>query len=146
VRRLPALSLAIIAAFAVVVVGCGEGETASGATVSVYAAAPLCREARKGAGAAGDLEVRVVCLPPRGSGEATLTAAGADARRATEDSSAVAFLEAPSPAAKFSRTVVESADVAWLETSSASTAMLRIIKALEGRSSSPREAVLDEVG
>lgn len=145
-RRLPALSFVAIAALATVAAGCGEGVTASGATVSVYAAAPLCKEARKGAGAAGDLKVRVVCLPPRGNGERALASAGADARRATEDSTSIAFLEAPGPVAKFSQTVVESADVAWLETSSASVAMQRIVKALEGGSSSPRKAVLDEVG
>lgn len=145
-RRLPALSLVSVAVLAATAAGCGEGGTASGATVSVYAAAPLCKEARKSAGAAGDLEVRVVCLSPRGSGGGDLAAVGNDARRATEDSTSVAFLEVPGPAAKFSQTVVESADVAWLETSSASTAMQRIVKALEGDSSSPRKAVLDQVG
>jgi len=146
VSRLPAFSLAVIVVLAAVAVGCGEEGAASGATVSVYAAASLCGEARKGAGAAGDLEVRVVCLPPRAGGEGALASAGADARRATEDSTSVAFLEAPGPTAKFSQSVVESADVAWLETSSASTAMRRVVKALEGGSSSPRKAVLDEVG
>jgi hypothetical protein len=126
--------------------GCGGGGASAGATVSVYAAAPLCREAGKGA-PAGDLTVRVVCLPPvEKGGEADLAAAGADARRATEDSSSVAYLEAPGPAAKFGRTVVESADIAWIETSSAAVAMHRIVRALEGDGSSPRKAVLDEVG
>lgn len=141
-RRVSALCLIALGILA----GCGEGGAADGATVSVYAAAPLCREAGKG-GRAGDLTVRVVCLPPveRG-GEADLAVAGADARRATEDSTSVAYLEAPGPAAEFGRTVVESADIAWIETSSAAAAMHRILTALEGDSSSPRKAVLDEVG
>jgi len=141
-RRLSALFLVVLSAIA----GCGEGGAAGGATVSVYAAAPLCREAGKRVGA-GDLTVRVVCLPSvEKAGEADLAAAGADARRATEDSTSVAYLEAPGPAARFSRPVVESAGIAWIETSSASTAMHRIVRALEGDSSSPRKAVLDEVG
>lgn len=126
--------------------GCGQGGASAGATVSVYAAAPLCREAQEGAGKAGDLEVRVVCLRAPGGGGSILAAAGSAARRATEDSSSVAFLEAPGPAAGFSRSIVEAAGVAWVETSSAAAAMHRIVKALEGGGSSPRKAVLDEVG
>jgi hypothetical protein len=141
-RRVSAICLIALG----LVAGCGEGGAADGATVSVYAAAPLCREAGKGA-RAGDLEVRVVCLPPvEKGGEADLAAAGADARRATGDSTSVAYLEAPGPAAAFGRTVVESADIAWIETNSAAAAMQRIVGALEGDSSSPRKAVLDEVG
>jgi hypothetical protein len=79
-------------------------------------------------------------------GRADLATAGAGARRATEDSTAVAYVEAPGPAAEFSRSIVEAADIAWIETSSGSQAMKRIISALEGDSSSPRQAVLDEVG
>lgn len=145
-RRLRALFPAALLVFAVTLAGCGSGGAASGATVSVYAAAPLCKEARTGSGRAGDLEVRIVCLPPRGSGEAALAATGADARRATEDSTSVAFLEAPGRLAEFSRSIVESAGVAWLQTGSGATAVHRIVKALEGNPSSPRKAVLDEVG
>ena len=145
-RRLQVLSPAVLASLAAVFAGCGTGGAEIGATASVYAAAPLCKEARTDAGAAGDLKVRVVCLPPRSSGDAALAAAGADARRATEDSTSVAFLEAPGPAAKFSQPIVEAADVAWVETRSGAAAMRRIVKALEGDGSSPRKAVLDEVG
>jgi hypothetical protein len=137
---------ATLLASALIVAGCGQGGASDGAMVSVYAAAPLCKEARAGAGTAGDLVVRVVCLPPRGSGDAALAGAGADARRATQDSTSVALLEAPGPTAKFSRPIVEAADVAWVETTSGATAMQRIVKALEGDGSSPRKAVLDEVG
>ncbi|HET9154404.1 MAG TPA: hypothetical protein VFN85_09845 [Solirubrobacterales bacterium] len=144
--RLQAISSAALAALAAILAGCGAGGAEGGATVSVYAAAPLCREARQGAGAAGGLEVRVVCLRPRGRGDSALAAAGADARQATEDSTSVAFLEAPGPTAKFSQSIVEAAGVAWLQTRSGATAMQRIVKAIEGDGSSPRKAVLDEVG
>lgn len=145
-RRLQALSLCLVAVAVAALAGCGGGGAGSGATVSVYAAAPLCREARKGAGEAGDLEVRVVCLPPHGSREVDLAAVGAAARRATEDSTAVAFLEAPGPGAKFSRSIVEAAGIAWVETSSGSTAMRRILETLDGSPSAPRQAVSDEIG
>jgi hypothetical protein len=144
--RLQASLLVSLVVAAVSLAGCGAGGAASGATVSVYAAAPLCKEARRGSGAAGDLQLRVVCLPSSGSREADLAAVGAAARRATEDSTSVAVLEAPGPAAEFSRPIVEAADIAWIETSSGSTAMRRIRTALEGDASSPRKAVLDEVG
>jgi hypothetical protein len=140
----PALAaLALVSAMA----GCGGGGASAGATVSVYVAAPLCREARQSEGRADDLLVRVVCLPPvEAAGEADLAAAGANARRATADSTSVAFLEAPGAAARFSRSIVESADIAWVQTSSGGQPMKRILSALDGGSSSPRKTVLDEVG
>jgi len=137
---------------ALVATGCGGEVASSGATVSVYVAAPLCKAARgeleRAGGKAGDLEVRVVCLAPVGAkGGIDLAVVGAGARRATEDSTAVAFLEAPGPAARFSRSVVGAANIAWVETDSGSTALRRVLRALEGAgSSSPREAVLKQVG
>lgn len=132
--------------------GCGEGEVAGGARVSVYAAALLCGEARaalrKEGGKADELDVHLVCLPPvEKKGAADLAVAGANARRATQDSSAVAFLEAPSRVAKFTHSIVESADLAWVETGSGAAAMRQVLRALEERgSSTPRGAVLDQVG
>jgi len=153
VRRLPALcASALLLAIAALGTGCGEGGVGSGATVSVYVAAPLCKEARgalhKADGKADDLEVQALCLPPvESKGGVDLAVAGTNARRATEDSSSVAYLEAPGPAAKFSQSIVEAANVAWLKTSSGTTAMRRVLEALEGRgSSSPRAAVLDQAG
>ncbi len=147
-RRLPTLcSVLLLAAFAVVVGGCGEGGAASGAAVSIYVAAPLCREARqelqRAGGKAGDLKARAICLPPVANGNGvSLATAGSNARRATEDSTAVAYLESPGPAAKFARPIVESAQIAWLATSSGAKATRRITQALQGRgSSSPRDAV-----
>jgi hypothetical protein len=138
-------------ALVLLVAGCGEDGVAGGATVAVYAAAPLCKSAEGAlarAGAqAGDVWVRIVCLPPvERRGRADLATAGADARRTTEDSTSVAYLEAPGPGAKFSATIVESADIAWLETSSGSTATHRILNTLEERgSSSPRDAVRESL-
>jgi hypothetical protein len=135
----------------VAIAGCGGGGVSTGATVAVYAAPSLCREARGVASAAqgrGDLETRVVCLSAaEAGGGAALAVAGSNARRATEDSTAVAFLEAPGPTAKFTRSIVEAAGVAWLEAASGQSAMRRVVAALEDRgSSSPRSAVLDQVG
>lgn len=151
-RRLLALCLSFsLLAIAALGAGCGEGGVGGGATVSVYVAAPLCREA-KGAlrvgGKADDLEVRAICLPPvEAKGAPDLDTAGANARRATEDSTSVAYLEAPGPAAKFSQPILEAADVAWVKTSSGATAIREVLEALEERgSSSPRGAVLDQVG
>ena len=142
-RRLQALLLGLGALL--VAAGCGEDGAASGATVSVYMAAPLCGQAS--GGRAGDLKVRLVCLAPvERQGKVDLAAAGANARRATEDSTAVAYVESPGPAAEFGRTIVESANLAWIEAGSGSKAMRRILQALEGDGSSPRQAVLDEVG
>lgn len=150
-RRLQVICLAVCAVAVATCGGCGEGGAASGATVSVYVVAPLCREARRevdDAGRrAGDLKVRVLCQRRlEGGGRADLAMAGVDARRATEDSSSVAFLVAPGPAAAFTRSIVETADVAWVKTSSAATPVSRILRALEGDGPSPRETVLDEVG
>ncbi|MGN6277003.1 MAG: hypothetical protein ACTHNP_13900 [Solirubrobacterales bacterium] len=145
-RTAPALiALALIAA------GCGEGSVAKGATVSVYVAKPLCSaadgELAKEGKRVGDVLVRIVCLPPvQRRKRADLATAGANARRATQDSTAVAFLEATGPAAKFTESIVEAAGIAWVETSDGATAMHRVLRALSERgSTSPRAAVLDQV-
>jgi hypothetical protein len=143
--------LLLAATAALVAGGCGEGGAQSGATVSVYVVPPLCGEARREVDAAGrragDLEVRVFCLRrvERG-GRTDLAMAGANARRATEDSSSVAFLESPGPATASTRSIVDNAGVAWVQTSSAAAPVHRILRAVEEAGSSPRQAVLDEVG
>ena len=139
-------------ALALLLAGCGSGGAAAGATVSVYVAAPLCGEARaelaKRGAKAGEVKVRTVCLPAvEFDGKTDLAVAGRDARSATEDSTAVAFLEAPGPAARFSDSIVEAADIAWIGSGSGATAVRRVFRALEqAGSSSPRAEVLDEVG
>lgn len=147
-RRLPA-TLVALALCGTLAIGCGEGGVAEGATVSVYVAAPLCqaaeRELRQQGGEAGEVEVRVVCLPPTDAGgRADLAVAGANARRATEDSASVAFLETPGAAARSSQSIVEAAGIAWVETGSGAAAMRQVLSALdEAGSSAPREAVRD---
>src|SRR4051794_5260767 len=115
VGRLAASWIALLALLgAVIGVGCGEGGAASGATVKVYAAAGLCGRAeqqlvREG-GRAGDLKVQLICLSRVASrrGRASLAAAGANAREATEDSTAIAYLESAGPSAKFTQAIVEA--------------------------------------
>lgn len=152
-RRLPATCLvAFLIAATAMGAGCGEGGVEGGATVSVYVAAPLCKgaltELRHEGGEAGDLKVRAVCLAAtEHRGGADLAVAGADARRATEDSASVAFIEAPGRTARFARPIVESANIAFLAGASGGGSMRSVLRALEDRgSSSPRSAVLDQVG
>lgn len=152
-RRLPATCFAVFAiAASALGAGCGEGGVGSGAIVSVYVAAPLCNgartELRRQGGEAGELEVRVVCLAATDSrSRADLAAAGADARRATEDSASVAFVEAPGRTARFVRPIAESAGLAFVASASGADSMRSVLRALEERgSSSPRSAVLDQVG
>jgi hypothetical protein len=152
VRRLPATPLVCAAiVLGALGAGCGEGGAAKGATVSVYVSAPLCPAAERELGRerAGveDLHVRAVCLPPAESrGRLDLARIGAGARRATEDATTVAYLAAPGPGARFSQTIVESADIAWLETGSGAAAVRHILKALEsGGSSSPRDEVRESL-
>ncbi|HMI80860.1 MAG TPA: hypothetical protein VK480_03645 [Solirubrobacterales bacterium] len=146
-RRMPA-TLVALAACGTLVLGCGEGGVSEGATVSVYVAPPLCaeaeRELKKKGAEAGEVEVRAICLPAVETGDrADLAATGANARRATEDSTSVAFLEAPGPAARFSQSVVEAAGIAWVETDSGAGVMRQVLSALGETDSSPRDAVRD---
>jgi hypothetical protein len=94
------------------------------------------------------LTVRVACLAPTETGgRADLARAGANARRATEDSSSVAFLEPPGRTARFARPIIEAAGIAFVETSSGAATAREVLRALEDRgSSSPRSAVLGQVG
>jgi len=141
-----------LVALALAASGCGGDGASAGATVSVFVAAPLCKEAQRelsaAGGEAGDLKVHAVCLPViETKGGVDLAASGRNARRATEDSTAIAYLEAPGPGSRFSRSIVESADIAWIETSSGSTAVRRVLRAIDDAgSSSPRDAVLQQVG
>ena len=159
--RLPAILVACVAAVAMLA-GCGEEGAAEGATVRVYISAPLqgpegeagrrlCVEAREqaGQGKGGEgHEVRVVCLDASEGGDWTLAQVGANARRATEDSAAVAYVGEPEPAArKQSRPIVEAAGIAELGGLSGREAVARVVKAMEeGEASQPRNAVFDAFG
>ena len=118
--------------------GCGEDEgVAEGATVTAYVVEPLCaeaeRELERQRGRAGELRVRAVCLPnPRSSQRLDLAAIGANARSATEDSTAVAYLEAfDPPANRFSESILETAEIAGVYDSSGKVAMTNLLKAIE---------------
>jgi hypothetical protein len=138
VRGLP---LAALAAAALAIAGCG-GSDSEGATVSVYVAAPLCAGAKSelashGANA-GHFMVAVRCLAPseKSGGGVDLATDGSNSRRATSDSSAVAALEPPGPGTRFTRPILESAEVPLVTSASAQKGMSRIISAIEGAGSS----------
>jgi hypothetical protein len=138
-----------------VAIGCGEaGGVGSGATVTAYVAAPLCAEAKRELGRdgakAGEVRVRVICLPKveRG-GRLNLGAIGAGARRATEDSTSIAYITTPDPGAvRFSETILEEAGIAQLQTSSGATAMNQLLHAVDeaADSSNLRESVDKSLG
>jgi hypothetical protein len=164
-RRRGAAAAALAALAVAAIAGCGEGEgVAAGASVHVYVAAELCPGAREalGAGArealgggearAGDVRVRALCLAPvvsAGAGGAggriDLAAQGANARRASEDTTAVAFLEARGKPARFARPIVEAAGIAFVEAGDGAAAMERIVAAIEaaGTSGALRTRVRD---
>jgi len=75
-------------------------------------------------------------------GKLDLATTGANARRATEDSTAVGFVEQPGPEAGFSRPILEEAGIALITSSSGAKAMATILVDLESRGDkAPREAV-----
>lgn len=142
-----------------VLAGCGESSgVEEGATVTAYVAAPLCAEAkqeleRRGA-KAGELRVRVFCLevtaPAGGTGQASarvgidLATVGANARRASEDSTAVGYLEAPGAAVRFSRPILEAAGIATVVDDSGARAMGRLLDAIAAADTgSLRQSVSD---
>ncbi|HKZ12838.1 MAG TPA: hypothetical protein VJL81_03225 [Solirubrobacterales bacterium] len=137
----------LLALFAVGVVGCGGGD-ASGATVTVYVAAPLCAAAKADLAshgpAAGSFHIAAHCLAPseRAGGGVDLAANGSNSRRATQDTSAVATLEPPGPGNKFARAILESAGIPLVTSSSGKAGMTRIVKAIESAdTSNVRESV-----
>jgi hypothetical protein len=135
-RRIAPLALLLMAG-ALAIAGCG-GSDSSGATVSVYVAAPLCAAAKQELTAhgatAGHFTVAVRCLAPseRPGGGVDLATDGSNSRRATSDTSAVATLEPPGPGTKFSRPILESAEVPLVTSASAQRGMKRILTAIEG--------------
>jgi hypothetical protein len=131
--------------------GCGEGEgVAEDATVTAYVDAPLCagaeQELVRAGGRAGSLNVRAVCLPSATEGrKLSLATLGANARRATEDSTAVAFLEAPDPrAARFTHPILEIAEIPWLTSSSGKSAMANLLKLIEASGSGSLRSSLQD--
>lgn len=134
-----AVSLVVAAAIVVgAFLGCGGGEgVQSGATVTAYVEASLCSEAKKElakqGGEAGDIRVQAVCLPsPHEEGKLDLATVGANARQATEDSTAIAFLEARDHRiARFTHPILETAEIPWITDITGERAMTRLLRAIE---------------
>jgi len=123
-------------------VGCGEDEgVAEGATVTAYVVEPLCggaeRELERHGGKAGELRVQITCLPSaKSSQKLDLARMGANARQATEDSTAVAYLEASDPPAnRFSEPILETAEIAGIYESSGKAAVASLLRAIEASDS-----------
>jgi hypothetical protein len=110
--------------------------------VSVYVAAPLCASAKaelsSHGATAGHFKVAARCLAPSGNsgGGVDLATNGANSRRATEDTSAVATLESPGRGNKFARPILESAGIPLVTDQSGRQAMKRALTAIEGAGSS----------
>ncbi|MBS1878370.1 MAG: hypothetical protein JST31_02545 [Actinobacteria bacterium] len=135
------------------VAGCGGSEgVAAGASVNVYVAARLCPGAREALsrdeGRVGEVEVRALCLAPVvGGGRIDLAAQGANARRASQDSTTVAFVEAKGKPARFAKPIVAAAGIAFVEATSGEAAMERVLKAIAAAGSgSLRKQVLEALG
>lgn len=159
--RLPAILIACVLVGAVAS-GCGEEGAAEGAKVTVYVSAPmqgakatggkrLCAEAREQAAQGkgdADLKLRVICLKASGpSGGWSLAQVGANARRATEDSTAIAYVGEPeAKARRQSGPILEAAEIAQLDGVSGRQAIAQVQAALDdGDASDPRAAVFDAV-
>lgn len=145
-------AVAWVLAVAVAVGGCGGGEGVSAdATVTAYVAAPLCLEAQRELarqGGAGDLHVKAICLPnARSASKLNLATVGANARRATEDSTTVGYLEASDPRiARFTHPILETASIAWISSSSGKAAMAKLLKTIRNSDTgSLRESIREEL-
>jgi hypothetical protein len=143
---------ALAACCGLLVAGCGTGGVSKDAIVTAYVEAPLCagakQELAKHGGRAGDLRVQAICLPgPREAKKLNLATLGANARRATEDSTAVAYLEAPDPkASRFVHPILETAEVPWISASSGSAAMSRLLNLIPNADSgSLRQSLREEL-
>jgi hypothetical protein len=143
---------AVVVCCGILIAGCGSGGVSKDATVTAYVEAPLCAGAKlelaKHEGRAGDLRVRAVCVAsPHEAKKLNLATLGANARRATEDSTAVAYLEAPDPkASRFVHPILETAEVPWISDKSGSAAMSRLLSLIpEANSGSLRQSLREEL-
>lgn len=117
--------------------------------MTIYASAPRCQEAKRELARQGGepelVRVRVRCLAPveRG-GRLDLATIGANARRATEDSTTVAYLAEPdADAARFSQAILQEAGIAQLRDGSGASAVRSVLRAIRSarEGESPREAL-----
>jgi hypothetical protein len=95
---------------------------------------------------AGHFKIAARCLASseRDGGGVDLATDGSNSRRATSDTSAVATLESPGPGNKFTRSILESAGIPLLTSSSGSQAMKRVIEAVESAGSSAVRSKVQE--
>lgn len=127
--------------------GCGGGEVAEGATVTLYVSAPLCKAARKElarrGGRAGSVRVRASCLEEAESGgHLNLARTGANARRVSEDATAVGLVAPPGRETAFAQPILSEAGIALITSRSGAETVDRVLADLESRGEgSPREAV-----
>jgi hypothetical protein len=132
-RRVALLGV-LACALAAGALGCGGEEgVAEDATVTAYVEAPLCAGAKNQVGSTSNsVEVRFVCLAdPRGGNGVELATVGANARRATEDSTSVAFLETPDPAVnRFTHPILEEAGIGWFTAPTRQAATLPLLEAV----------------
>ncbi|HEX7278459.1 MAG TPA: hypothetical protein VF255_02440 [Solirubrobacterales bacterium] len=141
------------AALVAIVSGCGEEGAQEGAELTVYVSAPgerLCDEARaeaKGTKTTGDHTLLVVCLDTGSEAGGTLAKVGGNARRATEDSTTVAYVGEPDrEARKQSQPILTTAEIAQLGEFNGREAIETVIAAIdEGDSDDPRAAVYDAI-
>jgi hypothetical protein len=136
-----------LGAVAVAVAGCGQADAVGeNALVTAYVAEPLCKGAQRELaaqrGRAGELRVRAVCLPdPHGAERLDLTRIGANARRATEDSTSVAYLERLDPPAnRFAEPILEAAELAGVYRGSGRAAMSELLAAIRTWDGGPLRA------
>jgi hypothetical protein len=121
-----------------------------GATVTAYVEAPLCAGAKqellKQGNHAGELHVQAICLQsPRSQDKLKLSTLGANARRATEDSTTVAYLEASDrPASQFTHPILETAEIPWISESSGKAAMAHLLHLIEASGSGSLRASIRE--
>jgi hypothetical protein len=133
-RKVVGLAACVLVVAAVA--GCGDGEGVSeGAAVVIYVDAPLCvgaeRALAKEGGEAGPVRVRIACLESaRDDSRLNLSTVGANARRATENSATIAYIEAPA-VPSFSRPIVEAAGIPVIRSDSGATAIDRLLGAID---------------
>jgi hypothetical protein len=154
--------LLLVAVLAGALAGCGEEGASEDATLTVYVSGPLqgpeaaqgqrrCDEARETVRIEhepGDHWLRVVCLDASGpDGRWTLAKVGSNARRATEDSAAVAYVGEPDrQARRQSRPILEAAGIVEFGNSGGRQAIEEVFAALrEDDSDDPRAAVYDAI-
>jgi hypothetical protein len=124
------VALCALVLLAVGAAGCGEEEGVSeGAVVTAYVEAPLCDGASR---PGGEVEVRLVCLPsPSRGARIDLATVGANARRATRDSTTVAYLQPDDPSiTRFTRPILEAAGIGLISAPSHDDAVRRLTNAL----------------